>query len=172
MPMRVFTIFLAFIFISSCDNLSMSTKNVKIDDKIDYFLHDPHYDPEKVSGDLLNLVYEIPYFGACGIFPPYHLINIWFKSGGGDGGMSPGASWEPFEVDEDTYSKLTNKIKSTDPEILLRANESFFIKFDFDTSFDHITERELWVTNVCKKHRENYLHKSDLLKQRKKGVSI
>ena len=65
------------------------------------------------KGSLLVLFYDIPYFGACGIFPPLHILNQTLSSGGGDGGMSPGASWKPFTVSEEDYARLVEEVRST-----------------------------------------------------------
>lgn len=110
--------------------------------------------PKKQHAILSTFVYDIPYFGACGIFPPLHICNQWFLSGGGDGGMSPGASWEPFEISQEEYYELVAVIKNQDPKTI--SNEARFtaIKFKFDTSFNAIEERFEWLSKVCEKHRE------------------
>jgi len=51
---------------------------------------------------------DIPYFDACGVFPPFHIVNQTFASGGGDGGMSPGATWKPLSITEDEHTVLAD----------------------------------------------------------------
>lgn len=48
---------------------------VGIDTEIDYLRHEYHSGPEAARGTLLSLVYDIPYFSGCGVFPPHHVIN-------------------------------------------------------------------------------------------------
>lgn len=132
---------------------------VGVSQDIIYFLHDPHDDPRPVSGTLVRLVYDIPYFGACGVFPPLHVANQWFAHGGGDAGMNPGASWEPFRVSRETYRQLSNEIENTDPADFHDASEIFRIKFIFDTSFDQVQDRFAWARAVCRKHRASFLER-------------
>jgi hypothetical protein len=66
-----------------------------------------------VEKSLLALVYDIPYFPACGIFPPLHIINQFFSSGGGDSGMSPGASWKSFTLIQKEYGDLVAAVRET-----------------------------------------------------------
>jgi len=108
------------------------------------------------TGSLLTFVYDLPYFGACGIFPPLHLANEIFSSGSAGGGMSPGTDWEPFTVAPDEYAELVEAIKST-PLSAIRPHARYaFLPFKFDHSFDGITKRRDWVRAVCNKHREEW----------------
>jgi len=125
-------------------------------DEITYYRHDPHHDPEPVTGNLLRLVYDIPYFGACGVFPPLHIANQWFADGGGDGGMSPGASWKPFTITAETYEVLVAQVASFDPADFEDSAEYFRMKFLFDSAFDLIPDRFEWVKAVCGKHRDGF----------------
>ncbi len=65
---------------------------------VTYKCYEFHEEPEPRGGSLLSFVYDIPYFGACGVFPPLHVVNQIFLRGGASGGMSPGASWEAFTL--------------------------------------------------------------------------
>src|SRR5207244_4552780 len=38
-----------------------------------YEFHDP--DPEDRKAPLYAFVYDVPYLGSCGIFPPRHILN-------------------------------------------------------------------------------------------------
>lgn len=134
---------------------------VEIDQGISYLRHDPHDEPEKVDGTLLALVYDIPYFAACGVFPPLHVANQWFADGGGDGGMGPGASWEPFTISPETYTQLALQIEKTDPSTFHDSAEIFRMKFIFDTSFDHVQARFAWSKVVCDKHRDEFFKRQE-----------
>jgi hypothetical protein len=108
------------------------------------------------TSTLLTFVYDIPYFGACGIFPPLHLANEMFERGTLGGGMGPGTSWEPFTVSEDEYTALVEAIQETPlEEIKLHARYAF-VKFKFDHSLHGIETWYAWVSACCKKHRESW----------------
>lgn len=140
----------------ACNGENMNAPVLKNTHNIEYTRHEFHHNPEKVRGDLFTLVYDIPYFGACGVFPPMHITNLIFLSGGGDGGMSPGASWEPFVLNDAQYNELLKKVLN-EPSEKLKAKARFYhIQFIQDSSFDHIKQQEDWVEKVCKKHRERY----------------
>lgn len=111
---------------------------------------------ESVTNNLLGFVYDIPYFGACGIFPPLHIANNVFLSGGGDGGMGPGAISKPFQIMENDYHELVRVVKMTDPHQLKGRARFIDVQFQFDSDFDHIHDHMEWVAAVCDKHREAY----------------
>jgi len=134
--------------------------DIVVHEEISYYRHDPHHDPEAVTGVLLKLVYDIPYFGACGVFPPLHIVNQWFAHGGGDSGMSPGASWKPFTITAGTYRELVAQISNFDPSNFDDSSEYFRMKFVLDTSFDHIQDRFEWTRVVCEKHRDTFLERA------------
>lgn len=162
MTRLLLTIFLVFGLLG-CEKKDSVKKlpEVTIDQDIPYVLHDPHHDPLEARGSLLKLVYDIPYFGACGVFPPFHLANQWFAQGGGDGGMGPGASWEPFTISQETYAQLTMQVEKTDPGTFQDSSEVFRMKFIFDRSFDHIQDRFSWAKVVCDKHREDFFERQE-----------
>ena len=56
---------------------------------VKYVRHEFHGEPEPCTGTLLTFVHDVPYLSACGVFPPIHILNEIFSSGGGTGGMSP-----------------------------------------------------------------------------------
>ena len=128
--------------------------------QINYRRHEFRHYPEKRTADLFTLVYDIPYFGACGIFPPLHIINEIFASGGSDGGMSPGAIWQPFTIDEPEYNELVTQVKTVVPKMLGDQARYNQIPFEFDQSFDYITSWSAWLSAVCNKHRLAYHQKT------------
>ena len=106
------------------------------------------------SDNLLTFVYDIPHFGACGVFPPLHIANWIFSRGSFGGGMSPGTEWQPFTISEDEYAALVEAVKRTPmSEIKLHARYAF-LPMKFDHRFDNILEWETWLAAVCKEHRE------------------
>jgi hypothetical protein len=105
---------------------------------------------------LLILVYDIPYFGGCGVFPPYPVISQIFSQGGSQGGMSPGATWDPFDISRETYQALLTQVRQADPQILKGLARYAWIQFWEDPSFDYIEDWLTWVGRVCQKHRERY----------------
>ena len=123
---------------------------------VKYQRHEFRGEPEPRSAELSVFVYDIPYFGACGIFPPIHIINEIFQSGGYESGMSPGATWKPFQISSREYESLVKAINNLDPKSLRNAARYTWVKFEFDRSFDHIRSWEDWLLAVCEKHRNSY----------------
>jgi hypothetical protein len=95
-----------------------------------------HSEPLPMENDLLAFVYDIPYFGACGVFPPMHLLNQQLLRGGGSGGMSPGASWETFSLTPREYEDLVHAVKTVPVESLRDRARYAHVQFTFDPDFD------------------------------------
>ncbi len=129
--------------------------------RIVYERHEFHGEPERRSAELSVLVYDIPYIGACGIFPPLHIVNEIFASGGSEGGMSPGATWQPFEISSAEYEELVEVIRFLDPQSLGDRARYTGVKYEFDSDFDDIREWQLWISAVCQKHRGSYHRRQD-----------
>ena len=123
---------------------------------VDYERHEFHGEPERRTAELAVLVYDIPSFGACGIFPPLHIANEIFSSGGFQGGMSPGATWPPFELTSAEYQELVEIIQVLDPKRLGDQARYTSVKFELDSRFDHIQDWGSWLLAVCEKHRDSY----------------
>jgi hypothetical protein len=120
--------------------------------KVHYVRHDFHSEDDERDGTLLELMYDIPYVGACGIFPPLHLLNAQLLDGGGDGGMGPGASWKPFSLTPQAYARLVAEIRTT-PVSAVHGPRYVHEAFAFDSTFDHIADHLEWIRAVCAKHR-------------------
>ena len=69
--------------------------------------HDP--DPWNRNEELHRFLLDVPYLLYFGVVPSREAINEFLKDGGGDGGMSPGASWTPFEINEDEYWEVVER---------------------------------------------------------------
>jgi hypothetical protein len=104
----------------------------------------------------MAFVYDIPYFGACGIFPPFHIINQIFLTGGSDGGMGDGAIWEPFEITESEYNELKEAVAKTSVRKLKKLSRYCDFQFEFDSEFDSIPNWLQWMNKTCDKHRLSY----------------
>lgn len=123
---------------------------------VSYERHEFHFEPESRKAPLSSFVYDVPYFGACGIFPPLHIMNEFLLMGGFQGGMGPGATWKPFKFSKQEYIELVNAIKVLEPKSLGKAARYTSVKYEFDNSFDHIED---WVTDVCEKHKKSFHRK-------------
>jgi hypothetical protein len=113
-------------------------------------------DSEPREGSLLTLVYDIPYFGSCGIFPPYHLVNRIFSSGGSTGGMTPGATWEPFTISREEYDELAAAVTDTPTREIQPHARYADLAMKIDHEFDHIQDRFKWSSAVSAKHLDRW----------------
>jgi len=122
--------------------------------KIKYKRHEYNIRPQKCENNLLVFTYDIPYFGACGIFPPLHIANQIFLSGGHKGGMSPGATWKPFKITKEEYDKLSKLVKITPISSIQPYARYAWLPFKFDSGFDYIMDQKQWMFATCEKHRD------------------
>ena len=70
--------------------------------------------------------------------------------------MSPGASWEPFEVSEAEYAETVAKVLNPDRVILKRYARYIDQQWTLDPTFDHYTDWFQWFNAACAKHRSAY----------------
>lgn len=112
--------------------------------------------PERRHAQLIVPVYDIPYFGACGIFPPLQVCNQIFAHGGSQGGMSPGTAWKPSGIDACEYAELAEAVRTLEPRTLADKARYAHVAFAFDSGFDHIADHLEGVHAVCEKHREAF----------------
>lgn len=111
--------------------------------------------PETVENDLLTFVYDIPFFGACNnIFPPFHILNQIFLSGGGEGGIGPGAIWSPFHISKEEFDKLVTAILDQPLEKIKEKARYCEQRYGFAPEFDYIIDQLEWVKAVCRKYRK------------------
>ena len=124
--------------------------------EIEYERNEFHANPQKRRANLLAFIYDIPYFPPCGIFPPLHLLNQVLEKGGGDGGMSPGASWKPFSINDAEYAELIEAIEVTPLESVVSQARYAHLKPRIDRTFDDIQDYTKWMFAVCNKHRDSW----------------
>jgi hypothetical protein len=115
-----------------------------------------HGDDEPREGSLLTFVYDIPYFPCCGVFPPFHLLNQQLSSGGSDGGMSPGAIWEPFTITLEEYAQLVEAIESTPLAVIKPHAHYALAKPVFDHELDGFQDYFTWLIAAGAKHGARY----------------
>ena len=160
-PMKLLPVIGVFAALSACSERNAGSASSlpvrQIDDDIRYTQHEFHHQPQQATGSLVVLVYDIPYFSGCGVFPPLHVINQIFASGGGDGGLSPGASWDPFQINSSTYSLLIDEIRELAPSDLAGRARYTQLKYIEDPSFDVSEDRCEWAEAACDKHRDWYI---------------
>jgi hypothetical protein len=123
---------------------------------VEYVRHEFRHPPERVSASLLAFVYDVPYLAACGVLPPLDLLNERLLSGGEEGGMTPGATGEPFQVSSDEYTMLLAAIADV-PISQIRPNARYaFRPYTRDPPFDSYQGYIAWLTAVCDKHRASW----------------
>ncbi len=108
------------------------------------------------TSSLLTFVYDIPYFDACGIFPPLHIANQIFIEGKAGGGMSPGTRWKPFSISEAEYAALVDAVQQTPIAEIKQHARYAFVQMMFDHSLDSIPQRDAWFSACCSKHRDSW----------------
>lgn len=121
--------------------------------RVRYVRHEFPGRTSKREGSLLVLVYDTPGFGACGVFPPLHLLNQFLSTGGAQGGMSPGATWEPFALSEQEYRDLVAAVRAVAPKSLRRRARYADLPYTFDPTFDQHQDYAEWLIAVCARHR-------------------
>ena len=137
-----------------------------------------HSSWKPAENTLLAFVYD--YYvsvDACGVFPPFHLLNQVLLLGGGGGGMGPGAKWEPFSLSREEYDLIVEAIRTVPPSAIEGLPGPVPLPFTFDPEFDGPPEtypvrreprrsdrfrspegrdyRE-WAGAVCAKHRDRW----------------
>jgi ribA/ribD-fused uncharacterized protein len=123
--------------------------------RVRYTRHEFHRETVVREDSLLVFIYDVPYLGARGVVPPFRLLNAVLNSGGSDGGMSPGATWKPFQLSLTEYDQLTEAIRSSPFNRLRRRARFAGRQFTFDDSLDHINDYQEWVEAVCDRHQRN-----------------
>jgi hypothetical protein len=120
------------------------------------YVREEYQESQKYEGSLLTFLYDVPYFPPCGIFPPLRLLNQFLSTGGSNGGMSPGATWEPFCVSEQEYVDLVESLRKTPLAEIEPHARYAWVKPSFDPSLDSIDVYWAWMAAACQKHRDRW----------------
>ena len=83
--------------------------------------------PEQREAPLAEFVLDVPYLVMFGVIPPLHVLNEVLSGGGGDAGMSPGARWDPFAIDDDEYSELVAGLLALDLRDVAASDRARFV---------------------------------------------
>ncbi|NIM51376.1 MAG: hypothetical protein GTO22_19355 [Gemmatimonadales bacterium] len=112
--------------------------------------------PETRTASLAEFVLDVPYLVMHGVIPPRHVLNEVLRHGGGDAGMSPGAGWEPFEIDHQEYVELVSALQELDLAEVARADRARFVpqRLFLDASLDDSKTHLEWVRRVAQKYRD------------------
>jgi hypothetical protein len=85
---------------------------------IEYTVTEFHGPDGKCRGSIADLMLDAYLIPRCGFIPPFRVAVAVFRSGGGDGGMSSGCIWKPFELSEDAYWQAVERLEQFTPEDL------------------------------------------------------
>jgi hypothetical protein len=120
--------------------------------EIKYLRHEFHHKPEKRLEALPHFVLDIPYLFLSGVIPPLTVLNSVLSRGGGDGGMSPRASWEPFTLTEVEYSELVEELLTLNTADAKK--HARFVPRDLqeDLTLHHHSEFIHWLRAAKEKH--------------------
>lgn len=111
-------------------------------------------EPEQCTAQLAEFVLDVPFLIYHGVIPPRHVLNDVLTSGGGDAGMSPGAAWEPFSIDEGEYTALVAELLALDLHDVFASGrarfvpKTLFVDSEATGSKTHIE----WVAQIAAKY--------------------
>jgi len=118
--------------------------------------------PEKVNNDLSSLLFDYPYSfpyadrdnNDTQLIPTFNFINNLLKSGGSSCGMSPGCTWEKFEITLKEYSELVKELLTKELHHLKEEHPYVPNKLIIDNELNEkFTNEEEWEKNVILKYR-------------------
>jgi len=127
---------------------------------VKYKRHEFHQKyPSSKNEELHRFLLDIPYLMYYGVVPSREAINEVLRTGGGDGGMSPGASWEPFELTEDDYWEVVERWDQMDiakerEDDHFRYNPKNFVQ-DFEIM--NISKHLAYLKRSREKYESHYL---------------
>ena len=85
-------------------------------EKVEYTVTECHGPEQKCHGTLADLIFDADMIPPCGLIPPFRVVAAVLRTGGNDGGMSPGCIWEPFELREADYWQAVDKLEHLTPD--------------------------------------------------------
>jgi hypothetical protein len=81
-----------------------------------------------------KFILSIPAFGytlgISGVMPPVHVINEILSRGEDDAGMSGGAKWKPFTIEQDEYTELVENL-ITNPKYEIVEDQELWVKQNY-----------------------------------------
>lgn len=92
------------------------------------------------TAPLDNFLLQLPYFFSEGYIPPLSIINLVLAEGYYDVGMSDGAKWEPFVINDTEYQELLEVLEDK-----TRCNGD---KFNFSLTQIVIENQNQWHAKV------------------------
>jgi len=75
----------------------------------------PYNIPSK--GNVVELLFEIPYLFTFDLIPNLDVINSILATGNLDAGMSGGAEWKPFKIDDEAFNTLLSLLMDKEPRL-------------------------------------------------------
>ena len=111
-------------------------------------------EPEHRTAPLAEFVLDVPYLTCHGVIPPRHVLNEVFTSGGGDAGMSPGAVWEPFSINQGEYTSLVADLLELDLHDVATSGRARFVpeKLFVDSEVTGPKSHLEWTTEIVAKY--------------------
>lgn len=127
---------------------------------VKYKRHEFHHKhPRTRNEELHRFLLDVPYLLYFGVVPSREAINEFLKDGGGDGGMSPGASWVPFELTHDEYWEVVERWDRMD---LVKERADGHFRYDpkvfvQDHEIMNIPRHGTYLSRSRKKYESFYL---------------
>jgi len=121
---------------------------------IEYTVTDFHGQGGPCRGTLVDLILDAYLIPRCGLIPPFRVMAASLRAGGGNGGMSPGCIWTPFELSEDDYWRAVERLEKFRPDDLKNRHRDPHIEGEIRQDY-------------AAQDIDNYMVWSDSLVQRK-----
>ncbi|MCQ3932668.1 MAG: hypothetical protein DPW16_19640 [Chloroflexi bacterium] len=105
---------------------------------------------------LAEFILDVPYLLSthAGVIPPLHCLNEFLKTGGHNGGMGPGATWKPFQIDEVEYGELVDVLTKMNFESIREKHPYFRFNAAFvDEDLQDCKSHADWLGRVREKYQ-------------------
>lgn len=106
---------------------------------------------EPLSEFVLDILYLME---VNGVIPPLAILNKVLLGGGGNGGMSPGTAWKPFEISEEEYNELVQALLQLDVEQAKQKHP--YVRFErviVDPELHICTDHLDWLQRIIQKYK-------------------
>ena len=120
-----------------------------------YERYEFHQDvPEQRTAPLTEFVLDVPYLVMFGVIPPLQVLKEVLAGGGGDAGMSPGAGWEPFSIDNEEYAELVAGLLALDLRDVAANDRARFVPDSVvvDASVEDSKDHIQWLARITPKY--------------------